>query len=38
MRVAKPCIRQVMVKLNEGVSGEGNAVIDLAGLPKPGDC
>ena len=37
IRLAKPSIRQVMVKLNEGVSGEGNAVIDLAGLPKPGD-
>jgi PGM1 C-terminal domain/ATP-grasp domain len=33
MRVAKPGIEQVMVKLNEGVSGEGNAVIDLRGLP-----
>jgi hypothetical protein len=35
MRVAKPSIEQVMVKLNEGVSGEGNAVIDLRGLPSP---
>jgi len=34
MRVAKPCIEHVMVKLNEGVSGEGNAVIDLRGLPS----
>ena len=34
MRVAKPCIEQVMVKLDEGVSGEGNAVIDLRGLPS----
>ncbi len=25
-----------MVKLNEGVSGAGNAVVDLAGLPAPG--
>src|SRR6266481_372859 len=33
MRATKPSIRQVMVKLNEGVSGEGNAVIDLTGLP-----
>src|SRR6478736_7660931 len=32
MRMTKPSIRQVMVKLNEGVSGEGNAVIDLTGL------
>src|SRR5438067_2447892 len=37
MRVTKQSIRQVMVKLNEGVSGEGNAVIDLMGLPAPGD-
>jgi len=37
MRAKKPSIRQVMVKLNEGVSGEGNAVIDLADLPAPGD-
>jgi hypothetical protein len=34
MRVAKPGIEQVMVKLDEGVSGEGNAVIDLRGLPS----
>ncbi len=33
MRATKPSIKQVMVKLNEGVSGEGNAVIDLTGLP-----
>src|SRR6266511_42594 len=37
MRSAKPSIKQVMVKLNEGVSGEGNDVIDLTGLPTPGD-
>ena len=37
MRSMKPSLRQVMVKLNEGVSGEGNAVIDLTGLPSPGD-
>jgi hypothetical protein len=30
-------VRQAMVKLNEGVSGEGNAVIDLADLPPPGE-
>src|SRR5216110_728322 len=34
MRATKPSIRQVMVKLNEGVSGEGNAVIDLSDLPS----
>jgi len=37
MRMTKPSIKQVMVKLNEGVSGDGNAVIDLTGLPAPGD-
>jgi PGM1 C-terminal domain len=37
MRAKKPSIKQVLVKLNEGVSGEGNAVVDLAGLPRPGD-
>ena len=35
MRVRKPSIKQVLVKLNEGVSGNGNAVIDLTGLPSP---
>jgi hypothetical protein len=33
MRATKPLINQVLVKLNEGVSGEGNAVVDLTGLP-----
>jgi hypothetical protein len=37
MRATKPSIKQVLAKLNEGVSGEGNAVIDLTGLPVPGD-
>jgi len=37
MRARKPSIKQVLAKLNEGVSGEGNAVIDLSGLPSPGD-
>src|SRR6266403_386801 len=37
MRARKPSIKQVLVKLNEGVSGEGNAVIDLTALPAPGD-
>ncbi|PYJ65571.1 MAG: hypothetical protein DME76_18135, partial [Verrucomicrobia bacterium] len=32
----KPSVEQVMVKLNEGVSGEGNAVIDLKRLPVAG--
>ncbi len=37
MRARKPSIKQVLVKLNEGVSGEGNAVVDLTGLSAPGD-
>src|ERR1043166_2032962 len=37
MRAKKGGIKQVMVKLNEGVSGEGNAIVDLTGLPAPGD-
>src|SRR5438046_2110848 len=36
MRTQKPSIEQVMVKLNEGVSGEGNAIVDLNALPVPG--
>src|SRR6266581_6835349 len=36
LRAMKPSLKQVMVKLNEGVSGEGNAVIDLTGLPSAG--
>src|SRR5947209_9612528 len=37
MRARKPSIKQVLVKLNESVSGEGNAVVDLTGLPPPGE-
>src|SRR5438046_3153905 len=33
MRVKKPSIQQVLLKLNEGVSGERNAIVDLTGLP-----
>ena len=36
MRARKPSIEQVMVKLDEGVSGEGNAIVDLNALPVPG--
>ena len=36
LRHAKPALRQLVVKLNEGVSGEGNAMVDLAALPEPG--
>src|SRR5881394_3782506 len=36
MRAQQPGLRQVLVKLNEGVSGEGNALVDLEGLTFPG--
>jgi hypothetical protein len=36
LRARKPELAQVMVKLNEGVSGEGNALVDLADVPEPG--
>src|SRR5262252_9298761 len=36
MRAQKPSLRQVLVKLNEGVSGEGNALVNLEGLAFPG--
>jgi hypothetical protein len=36
MRSVKPSIEKVIVKHNEGVSGYGNAQLDLGGLPIPG--
>ncbi|PYM66180.1 MAG: hypothetical protein DMD79_03430 [Candidatus Rokuibacteriota bacterium] len=36
IRAAHPGVRSAMVKHDEGVSGGGNAVVDLAGLPPPG--
>jgi hypothetical protein len=36
VRARKPAITQVLIKLNEGVSGHGNALIDLAAVPEPG--
>ena len=36
IRYEKPNVRQVIVKLNEAISGEGNATADLQGLPPPG--
>src|SRR5439155_22489870 len=36
MRDRKHSIKQVLVNLNEGVSGEGNALVDLAGLLPSG--
>jgi hypothetical protein len=37
MRAEKPALRRVIVKLNEGVTGMGNASVDLTDLPPPGD-
>jgi hypothetical protein len=37
LRRDRPDIGEAMVKLNEGVSGKGNAVVDLRDLPGPGD-
>lgn len=37
LRGQKPSLHQVLVKLNEGVSGEGNALVNLSDLPAPGD-
>ena len=36
LRGERPGLEQVVVKLDAGVSGEGNAIVDLAGLPRPG--
>jgi hypothetical protein len=36
MRVRRPSLTQAIVKLNEGVSGSGNALVDLHGLPASG--
>jgi hypothetical protein len=37
MRQVKPGMRAVVIKHNEGVSGYGNAIVQLDGLPSPGD-
>ncbi|MDR9450908.1 MAG: hypothetical protein RI637_06810, partial [Acidimicrobiia bacterium] len=36
MRRENPALRSVVVKHNEGVSGFGNAILDLGSLPDPG--
>lgn len=36
MRGRKPGLRQVIVKQNDGVSGFGNALVNLQNLPAPG--
>ena len=35
-RTRCPGLASAMVKLNDAISGEGNAVVDLSGLPTPG--
>jgi hypothetical protein len=37
MRAERPGLEQALLKLNEGVSGDGNARVDLRDLPTPGD-
>jgi hypothetical protein len=37
LRSQRPDVGETMVKLNEGVSGKGNAVVGLRDLPPPGD-
>lgn len=37
MRAEKPTLEKLIVKLNEGVGGMGNATLDLRPLPPPGD-
>ena len=36
MRAERPTMDSAIVKLNEGVSGSGNALVRLSGLPSPG--
>lgn len=36
LRARRPGVDQAMVKLNEGVAGAGNALVDLSGLPAAG--
>ena len=36
IRARKPAVAELVVKLNEGVSGDGNAIVDVRGLPRPG--
>jgi len=36
MRATRPGVVEVIVKLNDGVSGRGNALVDLRGLRAPG--
>ena len=35
LREARPGVTEAIVKLNEGVSGRGNALVELRGLSAP---
>ena len=37
LRAAKPELSRLVMKCNEGVSGRGNAIVDLTDVPAPGD-
>jgi hypothetical protein len=37
LRARKPSLAKLIVKLNAGVAGMGNATVDLAVMPPPGD-
>ena len=36
MRTRRPTVTEAIIKLNEGVSGSGNGLVDLHELPAPG--
>jgi hypothetical protein len=36
LRITKPSLDELVIKLNDGVSGEGNSLVSLRGLPAPG--
>jgi hypothetical protein len=36
LRARRPKVKEAIAKLNEGVSGEGNALVTLTGLPESG--
>jgi hypothetical protein len=36
MRARRPDLAEVIIKINEGVSGSGNALVELGELPAPG--
>jgi hypothetical protein len=36
MRAVRPGLEEALIKLNDGVGGKGNALIDLRDLPAPG--